>query len=42
MLSSKKGAANVALIAVIVVAVVLAAALVTTYVTLSKANEATE
>ncbi len=42
MLTSKKGAANVALIAVIVVAVVLAAALVTTYVTLSKANEATE
>ena len=42
MLSSKKGAANVALIAVIVVAVVLAAALVTTYVTLSKANEAAE
>ena len=42
MLSSKKDAANVALIAVIVVAVVLAAALVTTYVTLSKANEATE
>ena len=42
MLTSKKGAANVALIAVIVVAVVLAAALATTYVTLSKANEATE
>ena len=39
MLTSKKGAANVTLIALIVVAVVLAVALITTAVVLSNANK---